>query len=73
MSKPVNQQHVVQDPNPFAILENDENSENDDDKAQQVLPNHIENQGAEDMINAKQKYFEQNQEYQGEPYKVQGA
>ena len=44
-----------------------------DDEAQQVLPDHIENQGAEDAINAKQNDFEPNQEYQGAPQQVQGA
>ena len=70
---PVEQQHIVQDTNPFAILENDEESENDDDEAQQVLPDQIKNQGLEDAINANQNDFEPNQEDQGAPQKIQGA
>ena len=35
------QQHIVQDPNPFEILVNDEDSENGDDEAQQILPDQI--------------------------------
>ena len=69
----VEQQHIVQDPNPFAILSNDEDRKNDDDEAQQVLPDQIKNQGAEDAINAKQNDFEPNQEDQGAPQQVQGA
>ena len=38
---PVEQQHIVQYPNPFEILANDEDSENGDDKAQQILPDQI--------------------------------
>ena len=38
---PVNQQHVVQDPNPFAILSNYEDSKNDNYEAQQFLPDQI--------------------------------
>ena len=70
---PVEQQYIVQDSNPFSILANNEEIENDENEAQQVLPDHIKNQGAEDTINAKQNDFEPNQEYQGEPQKVQGA
>ena len=70
----VEQQHIVQDPNPFSILvSNDEDIENDDDEAQQFLPDHIKNQGAEDAISAKQNDFEPNQEDQGAPQQVQGA
>ena len=53
VTDPVKQQQIVQDPNPFAILANDEDIKNEDDEAQQVLPDHIENQGAEYAINAK--------------------
>ena len=73
MPDPVEQQNIVQDPNPFAILANDEDSENEDKEAQQVLPDQIKNQGAEDVINANQNYFEPNQEDQGAPQQVQGA
>ena len=73
MPDPVEQQHIVQYPNPFAILANDEDSKNEDHEAQQVLPDQIENQGAEDAINAKQNDFEPNQEYQGAPQEDQGA
>ena len=70
---PVEQQHIVQDTNPFSILANDEDSKNDNDEAQQVLPYQIKNQGAKDAINANQNDFEPNQEYQGAPQQVQGA
>ena len=70
---PVVQQHIVKDTNPFTILENDEASENDDDEAQQVPPDQIKNQGAEDTINANQNDFEPNQEDQGAPKQIQGA
>ena len=43
MPDPVEQQYIVQDPNPFSILANDEDSKNDDDRAQQILPDHIKN------------------------------
>ena len=76
---PVEQQHIVQDPNPFSILSYDEDSKNKDGEAQQVLHDHIKNQGSEDAINTKQNDFGPNledqgapQEYQGEPQKVQG-
>ena len=69
---PVEQQHIFQDPNPFSLLSNDEDSENDDNEAKQVLPDKINNQGAEDVINAKQNDFEPKQEDQGTPQKVQG-
>ena len=70
---PFEQQHIAQDTNPFSILENDEDIENEDDKAQQVLPDQIENQGAEDTINAKQNYFKPNPKYQEAPQEDQGA
>ena len=70
---PVEQKNIVQYPKPFAILSNDEESENDNGEAQQVLPDQIKNQGAEDTINAKQNDFERNQEDQGAPQKVQGS
>ena len=54
---PVKQQHIVQDSNPFTILANDEDSENDNDKSQQVLPDQIKNQGAEDTTNTKKNDF----------------
>ena len=38
---PVEQQYIAQDPNPFAILSNDEDRKNEDDEAQQVLPGQI--------------------------------
>ena len=70
---PVEQQHIVQDTNPFTILANDEERENDDDEEKQVLPDNIKHQGAEDAININQNYFKLNQEYQGDPQKTQGA
>ena len=73
MPDPVKQQHIVQYPSPFPILENYGDSENDNDKAQQFLPDHIKYQGAEDVINAKQNDFGLNQEDQGAPRQVQGA
>ena len=69
----VEQQHIVQDPNPFAILVINEDIENYDDGAQQFLPDHIKNQGAEDAISAEQNHFDPNQEDQGAPQQVQGA
>ena len=60
MPDPVEQQNIVQDPNPFAILANDEESENDYNNTQQVLPDQIKNQGSEDAINANQNDFEPN-------------
>ena len=69
----VEQQHIVQDPNPFAILVSNEDIENYDDGAQQFLPDHIKNQGAEDAISAKQNDFDPNQEDRGAPQQVQGA
>ena len=41
MPDPVEQHHILKDPNPFAILANDEDSKSDNDKAQQVLPDQI--------------------------------
>ena len=73
MPNPVEQQQIVQDPNPFEILANDEDSENEDDETQQVPPDKIKNQGAEEAINAKQNYFETNPEYQGSLKQVHGA
>ena len=70
---PVEQQHIMQDPNPFSILANEEESENDEDEAQHVVPDHIKNQGVEDAINSNQNDFKQNQEYQGAPNQIQGA
>ena len=57
MTDPVEKQNIVQDPNPFTILGNDEDSENEDDKAQQFLLDQIKNQGAEDAINAKKIFL----------------
>ena len=54
---PVEQQHTVQDPNLLSILANNEDSKNDDDETQQVLPDQVKNQGAEDAINTNQNYF----------------
>ena len=54
---PVKQQQIVQDLNPFSILPNHEDIENDDNEEQQVLPDHIENQGVEDTINNKKMIF----------------
>ena len=71
MPDPVKQQQIVQDPNPFSILANDEYREKEDDEAQQVLPDQIENQGAEDAINAKQNDFELNTKDQGAPQQDQ--
>ena len=73
MPDPVEQQNIVQDTNPLAILANDEEIENGDNKAQQVIPDQIKNQGAEDAINANKNDFESNQEDQGAPQKIQGA
>ena len=58
MPDPVEQQNIVQDTNPLAILANDEEIENGDNKAQQVIPDQIKNQGAEDAINANKNDFE---------------
>ena len=69
MPDPVEQQHIVQDPNPFSILSNDEDSENEDEEAQQFLPDNIKNQVVEDGMKAKQNDFEPNQEDQ----QVQGV
>ena len=69
MPDPVEQQHIVQDPNPFSILSNDEDRENEDKEAQQFLPDNIKNQVVEDGMKAKQNYFEPNQEDQ----QVQGV
>ena len=70
---PVEKQHIVQDPNPFSILANYEEIENDENEAQQVLPDQIKNQEAEYAINANQSDFEPNQEDQGATQKIQGA
>ena len=64
MTDPVEKQNIVQDPNPFTILGNDEDSENEDEEAQQFLPDNIKNQVVEDGMKAKQNDFEPNQEYQ---------
>ena len=69
---PLEQQHIVQDSKSFSILENDEEIENDDDKAQQVIPDHIKHQGAEDTLNANQNDFEPKQEDKGAPQQLQG-
>ena len=72
MTDSVEQQHIVQESKSFSILENDEEIENDDDKAQEVIPDHIKHQGAEDTLNANQNDFEPKQEDKGAPQQLQG-